>query len=47
MTFVRFGTAAVLGLSLAAYFLWEVAEPVRTGPSRGGDLLNNGSLSLL
>ena len=35
MTFVRYGTAAALGLGLAAYFLWEVAEPVRNAPWRG------------
>jgi hypothetical protein len=35
MTFVRFGTAAALGLALAAYFLGEVAEPVRSAPWSG------------
>ena len=35
MTFVRYGTAAALGLGLAAYFLWEVAEPVRNAPWSG------------
>ena len=35
MTFLRFGTAAGLGLGLGAYFWWEVAEPVRNAPWRG------------
>ena len=55
MTFVRFGTAAALGLGLAVYFLWEVAEPVRTVPWRGSaeqwlavaSLINGGCATLV
>ena len=35
MTFVRFGAAAAFGLGLAAYFWWEVAEPIRSDPWKG------------
>ena len=35
VTFVKFGTAAALGFGLAVYFLWEVAEPIRSAPWMG------------